>query len=207
MFTVSPPSPGGISAHAGFVRFHERQECMEVGTSSIVLLPYTPSSVGVARRHLVGELREAGVGEATACDAGLVVSELISNALRHATPLPGGIVRVAWRRHDDRVEIAVSDGGGQTVPKVNEPGSSAIGGRGLGIVERLSLRWGVRPAVDGVREVTVWAELLLASDGEHADSGHPDTRAASRASNGTANGTHGHRAGEPGLVIASSRDA
>jgi anti-sigma regulatory factor (Ser/Thr protein kinase) len=176
---------------------------MEVGTSSIVVLPYTASSVGVARRHLVGDLREAGVGEATACDAGLVISELTSNALRHATPLPGGIVRVAWRLHDDRVEIAVSDGGGQTVPKVNEPGSSAIGGRGLGIVERLSLRWGVYSVSDGAGEVTVWAELSLAADGEHADSGHPDTRAASR----TANGAHQHHADGPGLVIASSRDA
>ena len=180
---------------------------MEVGTSSIVLLPYTASSVGVARRRLVGDLREAGVGEATACDAGLVISELTSNALRHATPLPGGTVRVAWRLHNDRVEIAVSDGGGQTVPEVNEPGSSAIGGRGLSIVERLSLRWGVYSASDGAGEVTVWAELSLASDGEHADSGHPDTRAASRTSNGTANGAHGHPAAEPGLVIASSRDA
>jgi len=180
---------------------------MEVGTSSIVLLPYTASSVGVARRHLVGDLREAGVDDATACDAGLVVSELISNALRHATPLPGGTVRVAWRLRNDRVEIAVSDGGGQTVPEVNEPGSSAIGGRGLSIVERLSLRWGVYSASDGAGEVTVWAELSLATDGEHLDSGHPDTRAASRTSNATANGALGHHADEPGLVIASSRDA
>jgi anti-sigma regulatory factor (Ser/Thr protein kinase) len=187
---------------------------MEVGKSSVVLLPHTASSVGVARRHLVGDLREAGVDDATACDAGLVISELISNALRHATPLPGGTVRVAWRLHNDRVEIAVSDGGGPTVPEVNQPGSSAIGGRGLGIVERLSLRWGVFSAADAAEgagevagEVTVWAELSLATDGEHLDSGHPDTRAASRTSNGTANGTLGHHADEPGLVIASSRDA
>jgi anti-sigma regulatory factor (Ser/Thr protein kinase) len=158
---------------------------MEVGTSSVVLLPYTASSVGIARRRLVGDLREAGVSEAAACDAGLVISELTSNALRHATPLSGGNVRVAWRLRDDRVEIAVSDGGGQTVPKVNEPGSSAIGGRGLGIVERLSLRWGVCSATDGAGgavEVTVWAELSLVAESERSDSGS-------------------------GLVIASSRDA
>ena len=172
---------------------------MEVITSSVLMLPYTASSVGVARRRLLGDLTDAGVREATACDAGLVLSELISNALRHATPLPGSTVRVAWRLHDGRVVIAVSDGGGPTVPKVNEPGSSAIGGRGLGIVERLSLRWGSYPVSDGVGEMTVWAELPLSAEGERADPGQPDSRAA--------NASRGHRAGEPGLVIASSRDA
>ena len=39
--------------------------------------------------------------------------------------------------------VAVSDGGGETVPMVNEPTNWSIGGRGLGIVARLSLRWGV----------------------------------------------------------------
>ncbi len=192
---------------------------MEVGTSSVLLLPYTASSVGVARRRLVGDLAAAGVSEATACDAGLVLSELISNALRHATPLADATVRVAWRLGGDFVEIAVSDGGGPTVPQVNEPGSSAIGGRGLGIVERLSLRWGVYPAESGVAgadgtvgadgtsgaggvgvgETTVWAEIALNTDGEPADPGHPHTRVA--------NGVHAHHASEPGLVIASSRDA
>jgi anti-sigma regulatory factor (Ser/Thr protein kinase) len=117
---------------------------MEVTTSSVLLLPYTASSVGVARRRLIGDLTQAGVYEGTACDAGLVLSELISNALRHATPLPGRIVKVAWTLRQDSVEVAVSDGGGPTVPMVNEPTNWSIGGRGLGIVARLSLRWGVR---------------------------------------------------------------
>ena len=116
---------------------------MEVGTSSVQMLPYTASSVGVARRRLIGDLTEAGVYEATACDAGLVLSELISNALRHATPLPGSLIRVSWCLNDDCVEVAVSDGGGPTVPMVNKPAANALGGRGLGIVDRLSLRWGV----------------------------------------------------------------
>src|SRR6201996_9664154 len=121
---------------------------MEVGTSSVWMLPYTASSVGVARRRLIGDLTEAGVYEATACDVGLVLSELISNALRHATPLPGRVVRVSWELGDGYVEVAVSDGGGPTVPMVNKPASNALGGRGLGIVDRLSLRWGVFTGAD-----------------------------------------------------------
>jgi anti-sigma regulatory factor (Ser/Thr protein kinase) len=116
---------------------------LEVATSSALLLPYTASSVGVARRRLIGDLTEAGIYEGTACDAGLVLSELISNALRHATPLPGRTVKVCWVLRQDSVEVAVSDGGGPTVPMVNKPSNWSPGGRGLGIVARLSLRWGV----------------------------------------------------------------
>jgi anti-sigma regulatory factor (Ser/Thr protein kinase) len=140
---------------------------LEVATSSALLLPYTASSVGVARRRLIGDLTEAGVYEGTSCDAGLVLSELISNALRHATPLPGRTVKVAWHLRQESVEVSVSDGGGQTVPMVNQPSSWAVGGRGLGIVDRLSLRWGVCVGTaddDGAvecapGETTVWAEL------------------------------------------------
>jgi anti-sigma regulatory factor (Ser/Thr protein kinase) len=167
---------------------------MEVATSSVLMLPYTASSVGVARRRLIGDLTEAGVYEATACDVGLVLSELISNALRHATPLPGGVVKVSWALGDDCVEVAVSDGGGPTVPMVNKPAANALGGRGLGIVDRLALRWGVYTRQDG-SETTVWAALALIDDAEHA--------AESRAENGPQD----HNGTGPGLVIASSRDA
>jgi len=144
-----------------------------VATSSALLLPFTASSVGVARRRLIGDLTEAGVYEATACDAGLVISELISNALRHASPLPGCVVKVSWKLLQDSVEVEVSDGGGPTTPAVNEPTNWAIGGRGLGIVARLSLHWGVRAQEDdgaqekdgaqedGEPETTVWAELPI----------------------------------------------
>jgi anti-sigma regulatory factor (Ser/Thr protein kinase) len=167
---------------------------MEVGTSSVLMLPYTASSVGVARRRLIGDLTEAGVYEATACDAGLVLSELISNALRHATPLPGSLVRVSWMLSDDCVEVAVSDGGGPTVPMINRPAANALGGRGLGIVDRLSLRWGVYARQDGA-ETTVWAALPLSGDAERNTENLAEI------------GPRDHNGSGPNLVIASSRDA
>ena len=129
---------------------------MEVFTSSVLVLPYTASSVGVARRRLMADLAGAGVYEGAACDVGLVLSELISNALRHATPLPGRTLRASWRLCGASIEVTVSDGGSDTVPRVHEPTGWAVGGRGLGIVDRLSLRWGVS---DAEGETTVWAEL------------------------------------------------
>ena len=167
---------------------------MEVGTSSAQMLPYAASSVGVARRRLIAELTAAGVVETTACDAGLVLSELISNALRHASPLPGSTVRVCWELGDGYVEVAVSDGGGASVPQVNQPAANAVGGRGLGIVDRLSLHWGVYRAPD-VAGTTVWAALPLT--GEADRSGQRRTASGPRGRGGTG----------PNLVIASSWDA
>jgi anti-sigma regulatory factor (Ser/Thr protein kinase) len=143
---------------------------------------------------MIGDLTNAGVYEATACDAGLVLSELISNALRHATPLPGSLIRVSWGLCEDCVEVAVSDGGGPTEPMVNKPAANAVGGRGLGIVDRLSIRWGVYRGPDG-GESTVWAALPLAADAER--NGQRRTARGPRGRNGTG----------PNLVIASSRDA
>lgn len=131
---------------------------MEVFASSTTMaLPYTASSVAVARRQLMSDLSGTGVTEGTASDAVLILSELVSNALRHATPLPDETVKASWRIRLDIMEISVSDGGGPTVPSVAEPGGGwSVGGRGLGIVDHLALRWGVS---DTGGEVTVWAEL------------------------------------------------
>src|SRR6516162_6658199 len=161
-FTVSWPSHGAFRTYrVRSVPRMGRGVSLEVAKSGVLQLPYTASSVGVARRHLIGDLIQAGVYEATACDAGLVLSELISNALRHATPLPGRTVRVSWSLRQESVKLAVIDGGGPTVPMESEPANWAVGARGLGIVARLSRRWGVSaseddPGADGSGEMTVW---------------------------------------------------
>lgn len=126
--------------------------------SRVVLLPYTAASVGAARKHVVADLRSAGIFEPTETDAAIVVSELMTNALRHANPLPGAVIRVGWELATDHVEVEVSDGGGSTLPRLGEPEQSATSGRGLGIVEKLSRRWGVRQEGD---ELTVWAEVPM----------------------------------------------
>jgi anti-sigma regulatory factor (Ser/Thr protein kinase) len=127
-----------------------------VSPSAVVLLPYTPSSVAVARRRLTTDLAAAGIYENAVGDAALVVTELLSNAIRHAAPLPGAQVRVAWTIDHDALRVAVSDAGDGPLPHVTEPAPSAPGGRGLSIVETLASRWGVRRD-DG--ETTVWAVL------------------------------------------------
>jgi anti-sigma B factor antagonist len=131
---------------------------MEVTESSVLLLPFTASSVGVARRHLVSDLIEAGVRPSAVTDVALVVSELLSNALRHADPLPESGIRVAWDLDADSVRVSVSDGGGSTRPEPGEPTPNTTGGRGLRIVARLSRRWGTLCDDEGT---TVWAEVMV----------------------------------------------
>jgi anti-sigma regulatory factor (Ser/Thr protein kinase) len=129
---------------------------MEVSQASVVLLPCVPSSVGMVRGQLSTELRAYGIFPAIIEDAALVVSELLSNAILHARPLPGSTVRVSWGLGPARIELAVCDGGSDTLPRASHPSPSSIGGRGLAIVEHLCSSWGVR---NDDRGTTVWAVL------------------------------------------------
>lgn len=128
--------------------------------SSVVFLPHAPSSVSTVRKRLCAELRASGVFEEVADDAAVIISELISNALRHARPLPSGDIRVAWAREGDLIRLAVSDGGAMTEPRRARATLSSLGGRGLGIVEALSEGWGVHHEDEGT---TVWATLRSSS--------------------------------------------
>ena len=121
-----------------------------------MLLPCTPASVAVARRALSDELRAAGIFDSAVCDVVLVVSELLSNAIMHAHPLPGSRLQVTWMVDSGSIEVTVSDGGSHTRPRLRHASASTLGGRGLGIVEHLSRTWGIRADDLGL---TVWAVL------------------------------------------------
>jgi anti-sigma regulatory factor (Ser/Thr protein kinase) len=137
------------------------------------MLPYAPSSVAVARQRLSSDLLASGLFDTTVDDVVLVVSELLSNALRHAHPLPSGQLKVVWSCSDTEIEVAVSDGGASTEPRASRASLSSLGGRGLGIVDFLATRWGVRH--DG-EITTVWA-IILASPEEKQDDGRAGTPA------------------------------
>jgi hypothetical protein len=109
----------------------------------------------------------------------LVTSELLSNAILHARPLPDARIRVSWILTAATVEVIVSDGGSATRPRASRPSLSSIGGRGLGIVEHLCSSWGVR---GDERGTTVWGVLPAPRDGGAGPAGgSPGGAAASPA--------------------------
>lgn len=94
--------------------------------------------VAQARRTTATVLSQWSVPDALAEDARLVVSELLSNAITHGS----GDVRLRLRRDDHELRIRVTDDS-TTPARRRRAGASDLGGRGLHLVARLSLRWGV----------------------------------------------------------------
>jgi anti-sigma regulatory factor (Ser/Thr protein kinase) len=121
-----------------------------------IFLPHSTSSVRSARRRLSADLLRRGIPDEVIADAALVVSEMISNALKHARPLESGQIRISWDASSTCVELQVSDGGGPTRPYLQPPSLTSVGGRGLAIVATLCTEWGVRQEADAT---TVWATL------------------------------------------------
>ncbi len=87
-----------------------------------------------------------------------MLSELLANAMRHATPLPGGRFQAAWRVADACVQISVSDAGGATKPTLVDVEPLSTSGRGLNIVHALADRWWreSRGTVCTVHAVLAW---------------------------------------------------
>lgn len=140
-----------------------------------VVIPHHPRGARIARQRLTAELHGT-VHPALLADAVAVMAELVGNAVRHASPLPGGVVRVAWRLRPagsepavdrDTVEVRVTDGGADGKPRIRAIPTDAIDGRGLSIVAALSDRWGVDR--DGLGQ-SVWAELSGTFDLERRES-------------------------------------
>jgi anti-sigma regulatory factor (Ser/Thr protein kinase) len=124
---------------------------------------HVAESAGLVRRHLVQDLLGRGLSRSVADDAGLVVTEMVGNAVRYAHPLPGDVLRVQWQLTRNRLLLEVTDGGGWGSPHRQSAGPRDTRGRGLAIVESLATRWGVA-RTDG-RRSTVWAELPLPAVG------------------------------------------
>ncbi|MBB5870854.1 anti-sigma regulatory factor (Ser/Thr protein kinase) [Allocatelliglobosispora scoriae] len=124
-----------------------------------VVVPHHALGAQQARHCLAAELAEV-IPPLLLADVIAVVAELVGNAVRHAGPLPGDVVRVAWRVRalptGSTVEVRVTDGGASQVPRPRVVGPDELDGRGLTIVAALAIRWGVDR--DGLGQ-SVWAEL------------------------------------------------
>jgi two-component sensor histidine kinase len=108
------------------------------------------------RKAVVDDLATRDVSPAVIDEAEIVISELVSNAIRHARPLADGNLRIHWKVKAGVVEVEVTDGGGDSTPRPAPRTIWAPSGRGLRIVRSLAHEWGVTEDRTGS---TVWASL------------------------------------------------
>ncbi|MZF87337.1 SpoIIE family protein phosphatase [Streptomyces sp. SID5643] len=114
-------------------------------------VPSYPSAVAQTRKDVVAQLERWGLSDAVFVTE-LVVSELVTNAIRHAQP-PVQLRLI----HDKTLICEVSDGG-STAPHLRRARTFDEGGRGLLLVAQLTERWGTRQSATGK---TIWAEQTL----------------------------------------------
>ena len=104
----------------------------------------------LARRFVSDRLTDTGLGEL--CDsAESAVTELVTNVLVHTESTAR--VRVLAEGGSARIEV---QDGCPTLPVAGTLDTTAVSGRGLVLVTRLTQRWGVTPAAKGK---TVWFEV------------------------------------------------
>jgi anti-sigma regulatory factor (Ser/Thr protein kinase) len=127
-----------------------------------VVLQPEPRSASSARDFLRGTFAGwQAAGDASLDTALLVVTELVTNAVRHS----GSRVTLAVTLEEGRLLLEVTDEAPGR-PTLRDPGWESTGGRGLLLVQAVSTRWGVRPADSGAEHQAtagagkvVWAEL------------------------------------------------
>jgi PAS domain S-box-containing protein len=121
-----------------------------VGADHVVSwdVPVDPAAVADTRAAATRQVADWGLGD-LAMTTELIVSELVTNAIRYAAPP----IRLRLLR-DTRLTCEVADAS-STAPRLRHARSTDEGGRGLFLVAQLAHRWGARYSGDGK---IIWAE-------------------------------------------------
>jgi anti-sigma regulatory factor (Ser/Thr protein kinase) len=125
-------------------------------------IPASPRAPAEARRwvsDLGGDL-DASSRETVM----LLLSELVSNSIRHGELVPGDHVDITVTRRDRVVRVEVHDEGlgfnlASVYPSQASRERNPDHGYGLALVDAMAARWGV----DTARPTTVWFEFEAAS--------------------------------------------
>lgn len=131
---------------------------MKAGASDVDVEIRNGTGAPGSARRAVGRLSDR-LPQARLEGLQLLVSELVTNSVRHAGMGSDGRIRVRVRVGRDTIRLEVTDGGAGFVPPKLEPSVYAESGWGLYLVDQISDRWGVRS-----RPTTcVWLEMDAAA--------------------------------------------
>jgi anti-sigma regulatory factor (Ser/Thr protein kinase) len=115
--------------------------------------PVEPGSVAAARTWLLGRSSELVAGQRSE-DLALVLSEIVTNAVRHGGG--AGQVEISVTPKPEFLCVQVTDDGPGFAPRPGAMASEPSGGFGLFLVERLTRRWGLTREAQRTR---VWFEF------------------------------------------------
>ncbi|MFI6005071.1 SAM-dependent methyltransferase [Streptomyces sp. NPDC051366] len=133
--------------------------------SACMTLPSRPESVKTARDFVADQLARWGRPDLEG-SATLVCSELVTNAVTHATPdssASGCLVALTLVPGEALITQVADPDPSPPVPRITLSGALAEDGRGLSIVTQLSAYWSASPRPDGQGKV-VSAYLLTNHD-------------------------------------------
>ncbi|MEV0176380.1 SpoIIE family protein phosphatase [Streptomyces sp. NPDC050803] len=145
--------PGGVADDVALLLARTRGlPASQVATWDI---PADPALVAPIRKQVVEQLDLWELSEAS-FTAELVVSELVTNAIRYGSqPIRLRLI------HDAATLICEVSDSSHTAPHLRRAKTWDEGGRGLLLVAQLTQRWGSRHTTDGK---TIWAELALVDE-------------------------------------------
>ncbi len=112
-----------------------------MGDNVALTLPASPAAIAHARAAVVREAIERDVPERVLDTLRLLVSEVVTNSVRHAVPTE--VVELAVTFNDE-VRVEVTDYGEGFEPRPRTAAADDPGGWGLYLVEELAEDWGVR---------------------------------------------------------------
>ena len=123
------------------------------------LLPNDAHAAALAR-EAIGEL-EPALGPRLLGTVRLLVSEIVTNSVRHASADAGDTIELRARVFPDRLRVEVSDRGSGFRRRAQAPDRLSVGGWGLYIVDQFADNWGVLRD-DATR---VWFEIKRGGSG------------------------------------------
>ena len=117
-------------------------------------LPCDVASISSARR-LATDFAEDRLSDIKLEELVLMVSEVVTNAVRHGTPEADGNIGLRLEGDEDAVRVVVTDGGEDFAFEPGSDEDARNGHFGLLFVDRLADRWGL--SLDG--KTAVWLEV------------------------------------------------